>query len=311
MWKRSWKRLQAPGHCGTVVTVLSTTRNEAVADGEPGTTIRDSLYSAALGQRLDYLVHWPPGGGIGDHGLPVLYLLHGRGEQMVSWLPWFDRLDEGVRAGLIGPMLAIAPDAPWSDRSSWYVDSQFTGAADRGYPVETALTTDLATHVDRVYSAVPDRSARIVAGYSMGGAGALRLALAHQPLFGAAIVLSPAVYVPSPPRGSNARSSGAFGRGRRRFDAARYRELSYDALVDRVDPALPVEVFIGAGDSEHTYPDPRDARHDMPIEVARLHGRLSRVRGVSTHMRIYGGGHDWSTWQPALLEGLRTVAVAR
>ena len=46
----------------------------------------------------------------------------------------------------------------------------------------------------------------------------------------------------------------------------------------------------------------------MPAEVARLHGRLSRVPGVSSHLRIYGGGHDWSTWWPALLEGLGAVA---
>ena len=272
-------------------------------------TIGDSLYSAALGHRLDYLVHWPPGRATGDRRLPTLYLLHGRGERMISWLPFFDRLDESVRGGLIRPFLTIAPDAPWSNRANWYVDSMFTDAADPGYPVETALTADLAAHVDRVYPTLTDRSARIVAGYSMGGAGALRLALAHQRLYGAGIVLSPAIYAPLPPRGSNARSSGAFGRGRRRFDATRYRELSYDALLDAVEPALAVEVFIGAGDGEYAYPDPRDARHDMPIEVARLHGRLSRVPGVSSHLRIYGGGHDWSVWWPALLEGLRTVAV--
>jgi hypothetical protein len=126
-------------------------------------------------------------------------------------------------------------------------------------------------------------------------------------LFGAAIVVSPAVYVPLPPRGSNARSSGAYGRGRRRFVAARYRELSYDALVGAVDPACPVEVFIGAGDNEYVHPDPRDARHDMPVEVARLHSRLTRAPGVSSHLRVFGGGHDESTWWPALLAGVRTV----
>ena len=202
MWKRSWKRLQASGHCGTVVTVLSTTRNEAVADGEPETTIRDSLYSAALGQPLDYLVHWPPARATGGRRLPTLCLLHGRGEQMTSWLPFFDRLDESVRAGLIAPMLAIAPDAPWSSRASWYVDSQYADAADPGYPVETALITDLAAHVDRVIGRWPIGVLASLRGYSMGGAGALRLALAHQPLFGAAIALSPAVYVPLPPRRS-------------------------------------------------------------------------------------------------------------
>jgi enterochelin esterase-like enzyme len=299
--------LQALGHCGTVVTVLSTTRNEPLANGGSGTTKPGSLHSAALGRRWDYLVHRPPGQVGDDVALPALYLLHGRGDEMISWLPFFHRLDQSVRAGLIAPMLAIAPDAPWSRRASWYVDSEFTDDADPGYPVETALTEDLVAHVDGCYPTVPDRSARLVAGYSMGGAGALRLALAHQRLFAAAIVLSPAVYVPLPPRRSNARSSGAFGRGRLRFDADRYRELSYDALLGAVDPTWPVEVFIAAGDSEYVHPDPRDAQHDMPIEVARLHSRLSRVPGVSTHLRIYDGGHDPGTWWPALLAGLSTV----
>ena len=258
---------------------------------------------------MDYLAHWPPGRDGHNPPLPTLYLLHGRGDEMASWLPFFDRLDESVHAGRVAPMLAIAPDAPWSNRASWYVDSQFTDAADPGYAVETALTVDLVAHVDRLYSTTPHRSARIVAGYSMGGSGALRLALAHQRLFAAAIVLSPAVYVPLPPRDSTARSSGAYGRGRRRFDADRYRELSYDALLGAVDPACPVEVFIAAGDDEYVHPDPRDARHDMPIEVARLHSRLSRAAGVSSHLRVFGGGHDRSIWWPALLDGLRIVAI--
>jgi enterochelin esterase-like enzyme len=165
---------------------------------------------------LDYLAHWPPGRDRDNPALPTLYLLHGRGDEMASWLPFFDRLDESVHAGRVAPMLAITPDAPWSNRASWYVDSQFTDAADPGYAVETALTVDLVAHVDRLYSTTPHRGARIVAGYSMGGSGALRLALAHQRLFAAAIVLSPAVctYRCRPeirPPGHRARTAAAGG----------------------------------------------------------------------------------------------------
>ena len=310
MWKRSWKRLQACGHCGTVVTVLSTTRNEAFADGEPEMTIRGlALFGCARAAGSDYLVHWPPGRATGDRRLPTLYLLHGRGERMISWLPFFDRLDESVRGGLIRPLLTIAPDAPWSSRASWYVDSQFTDAADPGYPVETALTTDLAAHVDRVYPTLTDRSARIVAGYSMGGAGALRLALAHQRLYGAAIVLSPAVYAPLPPRrverpvigciwpwpatlrchplprvvlrcAARRRRSGASGggihRGRRRRTHIPGSARCSARHADRGRPAArPTE--------------PGSGRFTSPA-----------------HLRWRPRLVDW--W-PALLEGLRTVAV--
>ena len=49
----------------------------------------------------------------------------------------------------------------------------------------------------------------------MGGYGALRYSLAHPDLFGAAIVLSPAVYFPEPPSDSSTREFGAFGKGKR------------------------------------------------------------------------------------------------
>jgi enterochelin esterase-like enzyme len=256
---------------------------------------------------MDYLIHLPPYADGSDTSLPRLYLLHGRGDAMTSWLTFFTVFDENVRAGRVAPMMIVAPDAPWSQRASWYVDSRFTGAADPGYPVETALTEDLVAHVDSCFPGRTGRHARIVAGYSMGGAGALRLALAHPGLFGAAVVLSPAVYAPLPPLDSNARSSGAYGLGRRRFVAARYRELSYDTLLDDVEPRSPVTIFVATGDDEYRHPQARDARHDMPIEVARLHARLCRTSGVSAHLRIYSGGHGPSMWWPAMIDGLRAV----
>ena len=55
----------------------------------------------------------------------------------------------------------------------------------------------------------------------MGGYGAIRYSLAHPDLFGASIVLSPAVYVPKPPSDSSTREFGAFGKGTRPLLGAR------------------------------------------------------------------------------------------
>jgi enterochelin esterase-like enzyme len=94
---------------------------------------------------------------------------------------------------------------------------RFTGSEQpklpAGEPIESAFTKDLVTHVDTTYPTNPERNSRIVAGYSMGGYGALRYSLAHPELFGAAIVLSPAVYFPLPPPDSSTREFGAFGNG--------------------------------------------------------------------------------------------------
>ena len=116
-------------------------------------------------------------------------------------------LDELIANGDIPPTIAIMPDAPWSSRASYYVDSAYRGA-DPGRPVETAFTQDLIAHVDSTYRTVAARNGRGVAGYSMGGYGAIRYSLAHPDLFGASIVLSPAVYFPFR-RATRARASSA------------------------------------------------------------------------------------------------------
>ena len=40
-------------------------------------------------------------------------------------------LDELIASGEIQPTIAIMPDAPWSSRASYYVDSAYTGSRSR------------------------------------------------------------------------------------------------------------------------------------------------------------------------------------
>jgi hypothetical protein len=65
----------------------------------------------------------------------------------------------------------------------------------------------------------------------MGGAGALRYALAHPEVFGASIALGPAVYVPLPPADSSTRDFGAFGKGKDPFSEATYLRLNWPAAL--------------------------------------------------------------------------------
>ncbi|MCP2354769.1 pimeloyl-ACP methyl ester carboxylesterase [Nonomuraea thailandensis] len=213
-------------------------------------------------------------------------------------------LDDMIRTRRIPPVIAVMPDAPWSERGNWYVDSRHTGAGLPGRPVETALTRDLIAHVDATYRTAPIRQARLVGGYSMGGAGALRFALAHQDLFGAAAVLSPAVYTPLPPSDSSARDHGAFGEGGATFSAEVYRELNYPALLPELDPDLPVRLFVAVGDDEYANPDPADARHDLDFESAALYNAVRRSPAISAQLRVLDGGHDWTVWTPAFEQAM-------
>jgi enterochelin esterase-like enzyme len=277
-----------------------------------GGTIRpQSIFSKRLGRDIDYQLYLPAGyDSTAADRYPVLYLLHGRGDNMSAWFTIKAELDEAIRTGRVRPVIAVMPDAPSSQRAGYYVDSQFTGSADlqAGAPMESAFTIDLVAHVDATYRTRPERSGRIVGGYSMGGFGALRYALAHPELFGAAIVLSPAVYVPLPPHDSSTRAFGAFGRGPRPFDEDTYRAANYPALIPKfAAKGLPLVMFIAVGDDEQALADPTEASHDLDFEAHAFYNQIRRVPGIKAQFRVVDGGHNWDTWRPMFVEGLGYV----
>lgn len=282
-----------------------------------GTIESCSVASPALRGDVSYQLYLPPGYvADGSVRYPVVYLLHGRGDKQAAWAIIKPDLDRLIGEGRIGPLIAVMPDAPWSRRANYYIDSQFTGSADGKLPagadVETAFTRDLVAHVDSTYPTQADRAGRIVAGYSMGGYGAIRYALAHPDLFASAIVLSPAVYVPLPPPDSSTREFGAFGKGSAIFDDEIYTKWNYPAVLPAfVATRLPLTMFIAVGDDEHALTDPAQATHDLDYEAHTLYNRVRRVPGITAQLRVVNGGHNWDTWRPTFVEGLQYVLAKR
>lgn len=270
-----------------------------------GTIAACTFRSGTLGGELAYLVYLPESyAATAPSRFPVIYLLHGRGNSMEAWRTIQPDLDRMIAARQIPPVIAVLPDAPSNQRAGYYIDSRFSG----GQPVETAFTTDLIRQVDATYRTVPERSGRIVAGYSMGGYGALRFALGHPDLFHAAIMLSPAVYHPLPPRDSSAREFGAFGHGSVRFDEAIYREKNYPALVPAFRATqLPLILFIAVGDDEQALANLAESAHDLDYEAHTLYNKIRRIPGITAQLRVVDGGHDWGTWRPTFIEGVQYV----
>jgi enterochelin esterase-like enzyme len=251
-----------------------------------------SMHSSAIGGELRYLVAIPKQAG----PFPTIYLLHGRGESAESWAPVFEELAE------LPPHIAIFPDAPWSNRASYYVDS----AHPTGHRVETAIAHDLVQHIDYQFPTRAHRDARTIGGYSMGGAGAVRLGLAHPQTFGSIIALSPAIYLPEPPEGSSARKSNAFGVPARHYDRARYRELSYPTLIEAFPPGLSSHLYIAAGDTEEPHPGAPDEL-SIASQSAKLAEAAHHTRGLNATFTTYTGGHNFKAWLPPLLESVQSI----
>lgn len=278
-------------------------------DDDMGTITEVSFVSAALGRDYEYLVYLPAGYEASGQRYPAAYLLHGRGDEMTAWLNVQDLLDGMIAAGEIPPLIVVMPDFPSSRRGGYYIDSAYTTLDLPSEPVETAFVSDLIPHIDATYRTIATREGRLIGGYSMGGYGAIRYALAQHDLFTAAIVLSPAVYTPLPPVDSSARLFGAFGSGDNPFDEERYQSLNYPTLFEAFAAAeQPLYLFIAVGDDEWKHPAEEDQYHDIDFESHLLYNRARRVNYIIPELRIYDGEHDWTFWRQGFAEGMRSVA---
>lgn len=119
---------------------------------------------------------------------PVVYILHGFGGGFVPFLKriaFQKPLDSLVARGALHEMIVVAPDA----------SNRLTGGFFRNSPVagnwEDFVVSDLVSYVDSHYRTVRSRKGRGIAGWSMGGYGALYIAARHPDKFSAVYALSP------------------------------------------------------------------------------------------------------------------------
>jgi enterochelin esterase-like enzyme len=246
------------------------------------------LMSRTLQRIWNCSIYLPDNYGLTGQKYPVIYLLHGRGDDEYGWQPGIVVLDSLMAAGRIPPVIAVAP----SGHSSWWVNTL--------EPLETALISELIPYIDANYSTIGDRSGRAVAGYSMGGFGALRYALVYPELFGAAIILSPALYDGDPPLDSSARSTGAFGTP---FNLALWKQLNYPSVLEQyLQSKWIVPLFIAAGDDEGH--NPFDLHNNVEQQVVLLYEKVHKADSKPAELRILNGGHSWNVWKKAFTEGL-------
>ena len=161
--------------------------------GEPAERGRwetDTFFSPALGQEVCALVWLPPGYDASAETYPALYLLHGAGgngafgkEEYVIYEVAED-IDRLLALGLVQPMILVLPDG---EQGYWI------NQAGGGPRWADFVAGDLVAHVDATYRTDPARERRAVGGHSMGGHGALQLALNHPDTFAVAGAHSPSI----------------------------------------------------------------------------------------------------------------------
>ena len=120
---------------------------------------------------------------------PVVYYLAGFGES-ASTAGIGSVLERLIEQNLAPEMILVGVDGINSLGGSFYVDSPVTGMWAQ------AIHRDLVAYIDANYRTLPHADARGIAGFSMGGFGALDLAMRHPDVFGSVYALSPGLLAP-------------------------------------------------------------------------------------------------------------------
>ena len=260
-------------------------------DALAGRAIRDSYQSAVLNRKVDFTVYLPKEYTRTTGQFPAVYLLHGLDGNQDEWLEngtigIFNRM---VKKGALQARVVIMPSF---GPQSWWVD----GEQDKA---ETALMQELMPYVEKKYRVLNSRSGRAIAGWSMGGHGALNLAMAYPDRFCAAAVVAPEIYNPLPAETSAIRRMPQFMRNQK-FDPAEWESRNYTARLDAYrKSSVKVPIWVVTGDDDHVL-------GLLPM-AAELYGRLSEIQRGQTELRVINGELDWATVRNALPDALSYI----
>jgi enterochelin esterase-like enzyme len=252
-----------------------------------GVVVAREFRSSALDRNWSYAVYLPDGYDTSNLRYPVLYLLHGNGGNLYSWVNdghIQQTADVLIAHGDIPPCVIVMPDAG----TSWFVD--------RKENMETAVIGDLIPDVEKNWKVLSGRTGRLVAGLSMGGYGAMRFALKYPELFAAAALLSPAIYNPEPPENSSARRVGVFGSPD--YDGAVWKAHNYPVLWEAyLAKKLAVPMYVNSGDDDDFF---------IEAEATQFYSLLRRNKQPA-ELRIVNGAHVWPVWEGTIGDAMKYI----
>lgn len=153
----------------------------------PAPSLKGSLLKDPVEQSVN--VYLPPSyDSQPEKRFASIYLLHGFTGSNKAWTARMNlqtSLDELIRNGRVREMIVVMPNGANSYGGAFYTNSTVTGNW------EDYIFRDLVQNIDANYRTIARPESRGIAGHSMGGYGAIALAMKHPDVFSAVYALSP------------------------------------------------------------------------------------------------------------------------
>jgi len=252
-----------------------------------------TMNSEILNMDRNYAIYLPPDYETSSRSYPVLYLLHGLGDDQTGWIQFGEVkkiADNAIINGDATPMIIVMPDANTGEVGYFNIPS-------KDWMYEDFFFNELMPHVESKYRIKSDKRFRAISGLSMGGGGTLTYALHRPDLFSAAAPLSSAT-------GSTDVEESLKRIRRYGFEFTRAEmqsllkanhplELIKDIPLNKLNS---VRWYIDCGDDDYLFED-----------NSLLHIAFSK-RGINHEYRVRDGAHTWTYWRESLPTVLEFVS---
>ena len=255
-----------------------------------------SMPSKILKMERKYAIYLPPDYESSQRSYPVLYLLHGGGDDQTGWVQFGEILhiaDKTINSGAATPMIVVMPDANTGKRG--YVND-----VKGEWRFEDFFFEEFMPYIEKTYRIKGEKRYRAIAGLSMGGEGTFVYALHHPELFSSACPLSAATGPRSVEELKNYRLwQGVEGISDADKEAY-FNKYSVLSLIENIkdDQKKAVRWYIDCGDD------------DFLFEGNSLAHIAMRKKEIPHEFRIRDGGHTWTYWRTALPDVLGFVSMA-
>lgn len=254
-----------------------------------------TLKSTILKSERKFAVYLPPDYETSERSYPVLYLLHGAGDDHTGWVQFGEVLritDNAIKDGTATPMIIVMPDANTGQRG-------YYNSIKGDWNYEDFFFKELIPHVEKTYRIKSEKRFRAISGLSMGGGGTFIYALHHPEMFSSACPLSAYIGELSienfKERYLNNDTSISEENIQKYYD-------NYNALSlinnNQADKFKSVRWFIDCGDDDFLY------EGNSLVHIA------MKKKEIPHEYRVRDGVHSWTYWRASLPVVLEFVSDA-
>ncbi|MDP3313798.1 esterase family protein [Lutibacter sp.] len=254
-----------------------------------------TMKSEILKSERKFAVYLPPDYETSTRSYPVLYLLHGMGDDQTGWIQFGEILritDKSILDGTATSMIIVMPDAN-TTRIGYF------NSIHGDWNYEDFFFEELMPHVEKKYRIKSEKRFRAIAGLSMGGGGSFMYAMHRPELFSSACPLS--AYA-GPLTIDDTREVLAKYFNTTNYDESKLKPYFENhnavSLIEKmeVEKLKSIRWYIDCGDDDFLY------EGNSLVHIA------MRKKEIPHEYRVRNGAHTWTYWRESLPEVLSFIS---